>query len=444
MKYENAKDILPPELFAEVEKYAAGKLIYVPRSDARRRWGENSGSRQKITERNTEIRRMFAEGTTADELAAIHYLTPETIRNIVYSRKDRNMEFDNLFRLYSDVLPEEYTMSDDIDQVRDCGHVVFVKGIIAKFADRHLLIRAEDHVFATQSRVAMMDGTLRSIETMGYEVMHIVPNRYGELSRIVELNGHKCVVWAEEYDPAKIVSPRGTIKRGEDGRFLYQEAVIDYLAKACTILGESADVSGNTLFDTITCISSNAEDWVEEYIKGVLPARLRCAFPSLLPKYETIIAKYETAHDALREMWDALPRSVFHELFGWVEDIGLFDGDRLIGFRGYPEGGCDACICRIMSELVYLNGYGERDSERMVADILRDLRRIGGVYRFSDAEIAAALPMYRVMLCGVKYYYPDEIFHREDAEADVNEAEAMFDRWIAEMDTVIDFASAMR
>jgi hypothetical protein len=30
MKYENANDILPEELLKEIQKYAGGKLLYIP------------------------------------------------------------------------------------------------------------------------------------------------------------------------------------------------------------------------------------------------------------------------------------------------------------------------------------------------------------------------------------------------------------------------------
>ena len=39
MKYENARDILPDELFKELQRYAAGKLLYVPSPAARIPWG---------------------------------------------------------------------------------------------------------------------------------------------------------------------------------------------------------------------------------------------------------------------------------------------------------------------------------------------------------------------------------------------------------------------
>ncbi len=47
MQYENAKDILPASLLAEVQKYAEGKAIYIPKRTKREGWGEASGYRDK-------------------------------------------------------------------------------------------------------------------------------------------------------------------------------------------------------------------------------------------------------------------------------------------------------------------------------------------------------------------------------------------------------------
>ena len=55
MKYENAKDVLPARLLEEVQKYAEGKVIYVPRTEKDRGWGEASGYRDKLKKRNALI-----------------------------------------------------------------------------------------------------------------------------------------------------------------------------------------------------------------------------------------------------------------------------------------------------------------------------------------------------------------------------------------------------
>lgn len=45
MKYINAEEILPKELFNQIKRYAAGKLLYIPTDNKKKAWGEKSGAR---------------------------------------------------------------------------------------------------------------------------------------------------------------------------------------------------------------------------------------------------------------------------------------------------------------------------------------------------------------------------------------------------------------
>ena len=83
MKYENAKDILPAKLLEEVQKYAEGKVIYIPKSEKGKGWGEASGYRDKLNKRNTLIRSRYSAGQSVIELAEEYFLSPETIKKIV-------------------------------------------------------------------------------------------------------------------------------------------------------------------------------------------------------------------------------------------------------------------------------------------------------------------------------------------------------------------------
>ena len=47
MTYLNGKDILPEELFMQVQEYCAGELIYIPKKDGtRQNWGNSTGIRR--------------------------------------------------------------------------------------------------------------------------------------------------------------------------------------------------------------------------------------------------------------------------------------------------------------------------------------------------------------------------------------------------------------
>ena len=87
MKYENAKDILPKSLLEEVQKYAEGKAIYIPKRTQTMGWGEASGCRKKLNKRNATICARYSAGKSVNELAEEFYLSPETIKKIVYGKK---------------------------------------------------------------------------------------------------------------------------------------------------------------------------------------------------------------------------------------------------------------------------------------------------------------------------------------------------------------------
>jgi len=87
MNYENARDILPRELLEEVQKYAAGKVIYVPTKKRQQGWGEVSGYRNRLEKRNAMICQRYSAGKTVFEIAEEFFLSPETIKKIVYGKK---------------------------------------------------------------------------------------------------------------------------------------------------------------------------------------------------------------------------------------------------------------------------------------------------------------------------------------------------------------------
>ena len=84
MKYKKASDVLPEELLKEVQKYAAGETLYFPKESERKKWGENSGSREFFRERNEAIRQKFLQKMSIEHLANEYCLSVETIRKIVF------------------------------------------------------------------------------------------------------------------------------------------------------------------------------------------------------------------------------------------------------------------------------------------------------------------------------------------------------------------------
>ncbi|MEB7771011.1 CD3324 family protein [Kurthia gibsonii] len=92
MSYQNAKEILPEKLMKEIQQYVQGQTLYIPRKDEPKRWGEKSGSRKALYERNEAICKAYAQGATKEQLAQKYYLSVETIRKIIYQKGKKSFK----------------------------------------------------------------------------------------------------------------------------------------------------------------------------------------------------------------------------------------------------------------------------------------------------------------------------------------------------------------
>lgn len=84
MCYKNGKDVLPKELLKELQKYVQGEIIYVPKSEGRKSWGESNGTREAIRERNLQIYKLYNEGMKIIELSDKFNLSEDSIRKILF------------------------------------------------------------------------------------------------------------------------------------------------------------------------------------------------------------------------------------------------------------------------------------------------------------------------------------------------------------------------
>ncbi|GIP57394.1 hypothetical protein J15TS10_12080 [Paenibacillus woosongensis] len=84
VSYKNGKDVLPPRLLKELQRHIQGELLYIPKPEqSRASWGELSGSRTSIANRNEEIFRKHRSGLSVRDLAEMYYLSDESIRKIL-------------------------------------------------------------------------------------------------------------------------------------------------------------------------------------------------------------------------------------------------------------------------------------------------------------------------------------------------------------------------
>ncbi|WP_102029055.1 CD3324 family protein [Salirhabdus sp. Marseille-P4669] len=88
MNYVKANAVLPEELLKEIQKYVQGETLYIPKpKGAYQKWGACSGARESIANRNATIKQSFQKGTSIEELSEAYFLSPETIKKIIYTKR---------------------------------------------------------------------------------------------------------------------------------------------------------------------------------------------------------------------------------------------------------------------------------------------------------------------------------------------------------------------
>lgn len=89
MKYENAQNILPDDVIELIQQYADGQYLYIPRKSGNKKaWGESSGTRVSLRNRNKEILKRYNQGESIKDLTKQYYLTEQSIRRIIRNEKE--------------------------------------------------------------------------------------------------------------------------------------------------------------------------------------------------------------------------------------------------------------------------------------------------------------------------------------------------------------------
>lgn len=87
MRYMKAEQILPRELIRQIQEYADGVYIYIPRKPGTRHaWGQETDYKAELKDRNDRIRSDFAAGTTVADLSRKYHLSEKSIRRILQER----------------------------------------------------------------------------------------------------------------------------------------------------------------------------------------------------------------------------------------------------------------------------------------------------------------------------------------------------------------------
>ena len=88
MRYKNATQHLPKELLEQVQQYADGEFLYIPRiKGAKKEWGARTATRRELTARNERIYGEYLAGERADTLSKRYFLSVKSIQRIISIQK---------------------------------------------------------------------------------------------------------------------------------------------------------------------------------------------------------------------------------------------------------------------------------------------------------------------------------------------------------------------
>ncbi|AYB43990.1 CD3324 family protein [Paenibacillus lautus] len=91
MKYEKAQHILPEHVIKTIQQYIDGSYIYIPRkSENRKGWGEQTGAKRDLDERNRNIYKCHMQGDSIRTLSERYHLTEQSIRRIIRAERRKS------------------------------------------------------------------------------------------------------------------------------------------------------------------------------------------------------------------------------------------------------------------------------------------------------------------------------------------------------------------
>ena len=87
MSYIKAEEILPQELIRQIQEYADGVYIYIPRKPGTRHaWGLGTDYKAELKLRNDRIRNDYAAGEGVTALSREYHLSEKSIRRILQQK----------------------------------------------------------------------------------------------------------------------------------------------------------------------------------------------------------------------------------------------------------------------------------------------------------------------------------------------------------------------
>lgn len=127
-------------------------------------WGAKNGNRLKNEKRNQEIRQLYKNGFSLEQLSARFFLTPESIKNILYTKKGTKMNLDEILKLYDDAPPLAVEKMYQVDERKTWGEYYYIADYLVTFPKRKLMLHIHCYPYTTPARIEEQNKTAAPIK----------------------------------------------------------------------------------------------------------------------------------------------------------------------------------------------------------------------------------------------------------------------------------------
>lgn len=321
-----------------------------------------------------------------------------------------------------------------------------------RFGVKKYIIKIASNSFTNAARVSRWPEIIAAYKEMGYYSPALLKSIRGFYAEDVLFSERVCVVWEEEYAkyPAKDTLDATAYTR-ENGQYLYQEEVLDFVAKvAQKHFSFFPYCSGWARFEPFE--AGKTTDEVTECVEA-FDRLTREKAPGFLPQWKRIRTAFEENARKLRKVYSSLPVSVFQsdESGG---NLLLDENGHFMGVIDYNLAGRDVVLNRFFSLLIFgcdiprqlyhtpnilpkLNRETQNDVLQAVLSMLQYMKKH---YTFCEQEIQAAPLLWKYITC-VEYA---QLAALEKHSGETDKLEKLFDYMEQEITrNDLDFRAAM-
>ena len=241
--------------------------------------------------------------------------------------------------------------------------------------------------FTFSEKIRMWQRTVEEYRALGYYCPRIFSDKGGDFPTVA-YHGHDCVVHGEEFSRFRPLEDRAAAEQTESvDRRRYMEDIWSMTAKiAAKKLSYTDYPSAYCLFETF-CPSDERDEVLENALEW------KCYADALPAEFSAQVRRiwglWTENRESLRPLYGQLPTSVFQ--------ADLNPTNLLIDEVGHFRGIYDFNLCGRDVFLNYVMRENLGDFEPEIDRIRQALRIASQHYTFSEAEKAAALPLYRCL-----------------------------------------------